>query len=192
MDMYLHVRVLFSMILGLGVSWLLTGVARIVQHPKEYKFYWVHLLWSFFLFIYLLHFWWWEYRLQGIQKWTFPLYVFIAFYAVLLFFLCVLMFPQEMQDYDSFKTYFYSRRKWIFSLMTTLFVVDLVDTLIKGHALQQELGTYHLLSYTRAALFIPLSAVAIKVSSERFHVVFAIVATLYELLLIWLVYMTVG
>ena len=37
--MYLHVRVLFSIILGLGVSRLLSGVARIVQQPKEYKVY---------------------------------------------------------------------------------------------------------------------------------------------------------
>jgi hypothetical protein len=44
MDMYLHVRVLFSIILGLGISRLLSEVARIVQHPKEYKVYWVHLL----------------------------------------------------------------------------------------------------------------------------------------------------
>jgi hypothetical protein len=37
MDMYLRVRVLFTIILGLGVSRLLGAVARIVQHPKEYK-----------------------------------------------------------------------------------------------------------------------------------------------------------
>jgi hypothetical protein len=47
--MYLHVRVLFTIILGLGVSRLLTGVARIVQHPKEYNVYWVHLLWALFV-----------------------------------------------------------------------------------------------------------------------------------------------
>jgi hypothetical protein len=34
MDMYLHIRVLFTIILGLGVSRLLTGVAEIVQHPN--------------------------------------------------------------------------------------------------------------------------------------------------------------
>jgi hypothetical protein len=43
MDTYLHIRVLFSMILGLGMSRLLGGVARIVQHPRQYKVYWVHL-----------------------------------------------------------------------------------------------------------------------------------------------------
>jgi hypothetical protein len=46
MDVYLHGRVLFSIILGLGIFRLLTGVAKMVQHPKEYKVYCVHLLWG--------------------------------------------------------------------------------------------------------------------------------------------------
>ena len=37
MDLYSHVRVLFSIILGLGVSHILRGVARIVQHPKAQR-----------------------------------------------------------------------------------------------------------------------------------------------------------
>jgi len=187
--MYLHVRVLFSMILGLGVARLLSGVARIVQHPREYKVYWVHLLWAVFLFLYLIHFWWREYRLQVVQQWTFPLYFFIAIYAVLLFLLCVLLFPEEMADYDGFKAYFYSRRRWIFSLMTILFVADFADTLIKGSAYLQSLGPIY---YIRAALYILLSAVAIKIANERFHATFAIFATAYEILLIFKDYMTVG
>jgi hypothetical protein len=102
MDIYMHARVLFTIILGLGVSRLLSGVARIVQHPKEYKVYWVHLVWSLFVFLYLIHFWWWEYRLQVIQQWTFPLYFFISMYAVIQYLLCVLLFPEEMADYNSF------------------------------------------------------------------------------------------
>ena len=189
MDMYLHVRVLFSMILGLGVSRMLTGVARIVQHPKEYKVYWVHLMWALFLFLYLIHFWWWEYRLQDIRQWTFPLYFFIAIYAVLLFLLCVLLFPEEMADYDGFKAYFYSRRQWIFSLMTVLFLADLADTLIKGSDYLHALGPLY---YVRIGLQIALSAAAIKISNERFHAGFAVLATGYEIVLILKDYMTVG
>jgi hypothetical protein len=110
MDIYMHARVLFTIILGLGVSRLLSGVGM-VQHPKEYKVYWVHLLWSLFVFLYLIHFWWWEYRLQVIPQWTFPLYFFISMYAVIQYLLCVLLFPEEMADYNGFKEYFYSRRQ---------------------------------------------------------------------------------
>jgi hypothetical protein len=189
MDMYQHVRVLFTIILGLGVSRLLSGLARIVQHPREYKVYWVHLLWALFLFLYLLLFWWWEFRLQAVQQWTFPLYFFIAIYAVLQYLLCVLLFPEEMGDYDSFKEYFYSRRQWIFSLMTVLFMADIADTLVKGGAYLHALGPVY---YARTGSCILLSAASIKVKDERFHAGFAIYATAYEIALIFKYYMTIG
>jgi hypothetical protein len=189
MDMYLHIRVLFTIILGLGVSRLLSGVARIVQHPKEYKVYWVHLLWALFVFLYLIHFWWWEYRLQTVQQWTFPLYFFISMYAVVQYLLCVLLFPEEMADYKSFKEYFYSRRQWIFSLMATLFIADIADTLVKGRAYLHALGPVY---YTRTALCFFLSLAAIKIEDERFHAGFAILATAFEITLILKLYMTIG
>lgn len=189
MDMYLHVRVLFSIILGLGISRLLTGVARIVQHPKQYRVYWVLLLWAGFVFLYLINFWWWEYRLATIQRWTFPLYFFIAIYAVLLFLLCVLLFPDEMADYDGFKAYCYSRRQWIFGVMTVVFVADIADTLIKGGGYLRALGPPY---YVRAVLSILLCAAAIKIKDQRFHAAFAIFATAFEIALVFRSYMTIG
>jgi hypothetical protein len=164
-------------------------VARIVQHPKQYKVYWIHLLWALFLFLYLIHLWWWEYRLQTVQVWTFPLYFFIAMYAVLQFLLCVLLFPEDMADYSSFKEYFYSRRQWIFSLMTILFLADIADTMIKGPAYVHSLGVAYLV---RVVSFIGLSIAAIKVKDERFHAAFAIYATAFEIALILKYYMTIN
>ena len=79
-----------------------SGLARIVQHPKEYRVYWVHLVWSLFLFLYLIHFWGWEFRLRQVMEWTFPRYFFVALYATLLYMLCTLLFPEEMGDYKGF------------------------------------------------------------------------------------------
>jgi hypothetical protein len=93
MDLYSHIKVLFSILLGLGVSHILRGLARIVQHPKQYRVYWVHLVWSLFLFLYLIHFWWWEFRLRQVA-WTFPVYFFIALYATLIYVLCTLLFSR--------------------------------------------------------------------------------------------------
>jgi hypothetical protein len=45
-----------------------------------------------FLLLYLIHFWWWEFRLQAVQRWTFPLYFFISMYAVIQYLVCVLLF----------------------------------------------------------------------------------------------------
>ena len=40
-DAYGQVRVLFSIILGLGISQILSA-SRVLKHGKEYRFYWVY------------------------------------------------------------------------------------------------------------------------------------------------------
>jgi hypothetical protein len=188
MDAYLHVRVLLSMILGLGVGHLLRGVSRIVQHPRKYKIYWVHLVWTLFLFLYLIHFWWWEFYLQKVLQWTFPLYFFIAIYATLLYLLCSLFYPDEMSEYDGYRHFFYSRRQWIFTLMTLLFIADVIDTLIKGRDYRSHLG---LLYEIRTGVYLLLSVAAIKIRNPRFHAVFAVLAVAMEVVLIFELYLTI-
>ncbi len=188
MDVYLHVRVLLSMILGLGVAHLLRGVARIVQHPRKYKIYWAHLVWTLFLFLYLIHFWWWEFYLQKVPQWTFPLYFFLAIYATILYLLCSLFFPDEMTEYDGYRGYFYSRRQWIFTLMVLLFISDLVDTFIKGREYRAHLGCFY---PARTAAYLMLSLLAIKVRSPRFHAFFAVFAVVTEVLIIFKLYLTI-
>jgi len=187
MDMYLHVRVVFAMIAGLGVTHLLRGIARIVEHPGKNKAYWVHLVWVFFRFLYLIHFWWWEFQLENVPQWTFPLYLFVAVYAVLLYLLCALLFPEEMSDYNGFDSYFYSHRKWIFAVQAALFAVDVLDTVIKGTSYLHTLG---ILYYVRTVAYIVLSLVAIKTTNRKFHATFAVLGTAYEIVFIFMLYRT--
>jgi hypothetical protein len=62
LDLYQHVRVVVSILLGFSLTHLLKGVARIVQHPGRERVYWVDLVWTWFMFFYLITFWWWEFR----------------------------------------------------------------------------------------------------------------------------------
>jgi hypothetical protein len=176
------------MILGLGVGHLLRGVSRIVQHPRKYKIYWVHLVWTLFLFLYLIHFWWWEFYLQKVSQWTFPLYFFIALYATLLFLLCSLFFPDEMGEYDGYRGYYYSRRQWIFTLMTILFIADIIDTFIKGAEYRSRLGVFY---EVRTGTYILLSVLAIKIRNPRFHAAFAVFALAVEAVNILKLYLTI-
>ncbi len=189
MDIYLHVKVLLGMILGLAVGHLLRGVALIVQHPKKNRAYWVHGMWTLFLFIYLLHFWWWEFSLSKVNHWTFPVYFFIAVYATLVYLLCTVLVPDDLQGYGGFQDYFYSRKAWFFALLAVLFVADTVDTMIKGRAYLHSLGWAYDI---RTAAYFVLSLVAIKIRNTRFHAAFATFAVVYEVLYIWKLYLTIG
>jgi hypothetical protein len=94
-----------------------------------------------------------------------------------------------MTEYASFKDYFYSRRGWFFSLMMLLFVADFVDTLLKGGAYLHTLGPVY---DVRMGSYIALSAVAMKVRNEAFHVSFAIFALVFEVILILKFYLIVA
>jgi hypothetical protein len=63
-DVFPHIRIVMGMVIGLGVTRLLSGVARIVQHPGQYRLYPVHLAWVASMLLLLVHFWWWEFILR--------------------------------------------------------------------------------------------------------------------------------
>jgi hypothetical protein len=70
-DLYQHVRVVISIIVGLCITTLLSGFARFVQHPKREKVSILHLGWAASLLLSIIHFWWWEFRLALVPQWTF-------------------------------------------------------------------------------------------------------------------------
>ncbi|MGK6342465.1 hypothetical protein ACMGDK_09515 [Chryseobacterium sp. DT-3] len=133
MDFFNHIKTVISIILGLGIGSLLNGTVKFVQHPGRTRPYWVHLLCVFYIFLQMIHFWWWEYHLREVTVWTFTEYALIITYILLYFTLCQLLYPTDVKDYaDSYKEYFFSRKKWIFLGLIFIFCIDILDTLVKG------------------------------------------------------------
>ncbi len=176
-DLFLHVRVLMGMIVGLGLTHLLRGVARIIEHPRRLQVYWVHLLWVLSMFLYLLHFWWWEFRLEQLQHWSFNRYFFIAIYALLLYLACALLLPERLDDYRDYREYFYSRRRWLFATLALVYLVDLGDTWLKGDAYLRSFGTEYLV---RNASYVVACVLAATVRSPVYHAAFVVAGLVYQ------------
>ena len=178
-NQYLHVRVLLGMVVGLGLTHLLRHFARIIDRPAQTRprLDWVHLLWAVSMFLYLLHFWWWEFRLGTAVHWTFMLYLFVTLYALLLYLLCAIVFPDNLEGHAGYGAYFMSRRQWFFGLLGLAYAVDLADTWIKGHAYFAGFGPELV---WRSATYVVLCAVAMATRSRRFHAVFVIASLAYQ------------
>lgn len=141
MGLFEYISVLTSIIIGLGIAHLLRGLASLVQHPGRDRIYWVHLLWVAFMFFNMVFFWWWEFSLTTLEVWYFQDYLFVIVYAVILYLMCALLFPSDLDDYSGFEDYFLSRRRWFFGLLVTSFLLDLYDTWLKGAEHFNTLGT---------------------------------------------------
>jgi hypothetical protein len=188
-DIFLHIRVVMGMVIGLGLTRLLSGLARIVQHPNQYRLYGVHLAWVASILLALVHFWWWEFGLYQVEIWTFGTYAFIVSYAIVLFLLCALLFPDSMQDYASYEDYFYARRAWFFGLLAATYLLDVADTLVKGEAHFARFATEYLI---RTPILVVLCVVAARTASKRFHTAFVIAMLAYQLSWIFRLFDTLG
>jgi hypothetical protein len=166
MEFFNYVMVLASVIVGLAVAHLLTGVARMVQQKERAKLYWVHLLWIALMFHNALFWWWWEFGLTSIHQWTFELYVFVLYFAVLLYLICAILVPASLGGYADYRAYFFSRRRWLFGLLLVFSLFDFVDSAAKGWAHLAALGwPYFTTVVVRSALLVA----AMKSRNEKLH-----------------------
>lgn len=182
MTQFEYIAVLVSVIAGLGVVHLLSGVARFISTKGEWTPYWVHLLWTWNLFHFIVFFWWFVWRWSQISEWQLLLFLFILVYAVVVYLLCAVLFPPGEEKTDFREIYFQNRRSF-FGLWIVLISLDILDTRIKmSHGLT-GFGAFHVVVWS--ALIIG-SLIASRSSSHRIHaawaVLFFVIMSVFEYL----------
>lgn len=139
MEAFEYVMVLVSIIIGLAIAHVLAAVGsavhRIRGHGPPVRLGPTYLLWVGFTFIWLVSFWWWEFKFQDLGlQWSFGLYLFVVGYAIWLFLLTVILVPSQMEGVgDSFE-YFMEMRRWFFGALLVAVAIDTIDSFLKGTA----------------------------------------------------------
>lgn len=145
MEAFGHLRMLVSLILGLGITRVLAGLSRRIQTPGRTEGMLAQTVWAFVILLNAVHFWWWEFGLRRVGDWHFGIFVFVLTYASLHFLMATLIFPDTATDHEGSESFFLRRRHWFFGLFALSFAFDLFDTLLKGQAYLQALGPEYLL-----------------------------------------------
>ena len=139
MSEFEYVMVLVSIVVALAIAHLLTalaaGVHRFRGHGEPIKFGAVFLLWVGFVLIWLVSFWWWEFKLQEVlTEWSYGMYLFVLGYSIILFMISHILVPHRMQGVTDSYAYFMEGRKWFFGALLFLIAFDIADTFLKGSA----------------------------------------------------------
>lgn len=188
-EIYLHVRVIISVVLGLGLTRMLSGIARFVEHPGRNRLSTLHLLWVATILISAIHFWWWEFALQQVPEWRFELFLFVLCYAFLFYLLASLLFPADLEGYQGYEDYFLSHRRWFFGLFAATFLFDWIDTAIKGPERMAMLGPEYLVKIVVCLL---LCVAAGWTRDRRFQLIFATAYLAYNTSWIFRIYDRIG
>jgi hypothetical protein len=125
MTAFEYITVLISIILGMGITQIVTGIADMVTQWKRIKLYWPHLLWIGFVFFLHIQDWWETFNLQQFTSWKLSTFLFVILYPINLFILARMLFPfGQNVDVDFKAFYFESYRKFfVWVIILSLFAI---------------------------------------------------------------------
>jgi hypothetical protein len=173
-QVYLHIRVVLAIVLGLGITKLLNGIALLIERRDSWSP--LHVSWVLWALISVVTFWWWEFRLSSLPVWTFASYLFVITYCSLYFVLSALLFPDDVEKYGGYEEYLIERRHWFFGLIVVITLLDLIDTSLKGAGRWEALGIAYPI---KTAVMLVVAGMGMILVNKRAHLVLALVALIY-------------
>ena len=134
MDAFSYLSVLLSIIIGLGLTQLLTAVGRIVRHRDRVRFDWLPLLWAAVLLVVFVQVWWSMFGLRGHTDWTFLEFLIVLTQTATLYLMAAVALPEQPEDSGVDLAQHYDRQhRWFFGLfLATLIVSVAKDRIING------------------------------------------------------------
>ena len=132
MDLFEFLMVLVSIIIGLGIAEILTGIARIIRCRASIKGYWVHSVATTAIFFALVQQWWEVWELRVAPDWTFHGLLMMLTGPVGLFLIAHLLFPEPMQGANVREYYYGAMRPVWWLAAVTVVLATLFRPLIFG------------------------------------------------------------
>tara|TARA_B100000745_G_scaffold277876_1_gene208540 strand:- start:427 stop:990 length:564 start_codon:yes stop_codon:yes gene_type:complete len=118
MSAFEFVAVLFSVIVGLAISHLLSAASELIEIHVRVKTYWVNNIWMVTVFIWAIFSWWGMWELNNLEYWNYPSFFLVVVNLSGIYFMTTLVLPQptESGEIDLKKHYFLVHR--IFFIIT--------------------------------------------------------------------------
>lgn len=165
MSSFEFLSVLISVVIGLGIANLLTGIGRLLHGRMQFRLSSIHLAWTLFVFLYMVIYWWTVvFGWQSWENWNILLFLFVLAYGVLLYLLSVILYPPEITEDWDIDSHFFAMRRWFFGFFAAMIVLEIVDSYLKAH-LDQFAAPYWVLMTS----WLALAVVGWISSSRRIH-----------------------
>lgn len=164
-----YVSILVSIILGLGITQLLTALGHMLHHHKIVKLYWPHTIWIGFILFLHIQDWFVTYQLRQKTEWKLTEVLFVLLYPIVLYIITKIILPEKgKKQIQALETYYYLKSPIFFSLLSIAILLSILfNIFLLGNTL---------LSQSILILFL-LTAAYLGLSSNRhprIHQLFAI------------------
>jgi len=107
MSLFEFLMILLSIIVGLGLAEILTGVGRIFREGRQSEFSWIHSALVAAVFFGLLQTFWESWSLRSIEEWTFPAMLLMLSSPILLMTIAHILFPTQV-EHENLREYYFT------------------------------------------------------------------------------------
>jgi len=177
MSTFEFVSVLMSIVVGLGITRLLSAASSLIERRDEIRLDSVSLIWAVNVFQYLVIYWWvvvgnW----RTLTTWSFPGFLSLFFYGVVLYFCAALILPVDPEAGLDLGSRFESIRRPFFIMWLFVVGAEVLDSFLKGaDYVLTELGPGW---FVVNGISASLALAALRVSNRRLNEVFAVIVFL--------------
>ena len=177
-----YVTILVSIILGLGITKILSSLAELLYDFKKVRFFWVHTIWVILILYIHVQEWFILYELKVYPAWKLPIFLFILLYPITLFLAASMLFPVIGRNENvDLKTFFCSNYKPLYFLFLICIVLSLAFNLwLLDLAFKQQIFLIVLLLITSFLLIQKKISIRTHQAYAVFLLFFAIVSIVVE------------
>lgn len=169
MDSFSYLSVFISLILGLGVTHLLTGAASLIRSRGAFKLWWPTPLWMATTFLIQVQTWWAMFTLRTIERWTFAAFLIVLFQPVAIFMMAALIVPRVTSTGTvDLRVDYFREFRWFFSALLLALGASLTKNLILTGSLPEP---RNLVAHV---VFIGIAVSALASRSPRVHLTLAL------------------
>jgi hypothetical protein len=132
-DAFGYLSVLLSIILGLGLTQLLTALGRLIRHRERVRAHWLPLLWAALLLLIYVQVWWSMYGLRLRTEWTFLAFCTVLAQTATLYVMAAVALPEEVDEAGlDLGEYFARHHRWFFGFFLATLCVSVAKDVILG------------------------------------------------------------
>jgi hypothetical protein len=136
MSSFEFIAALMSIIIGLGVTNLLSGAGRAFYRRKENPLDEVHLVLTIATLVLLVLQWWVTFRWNTEVNWTFDKFLVLIAWTVALYLLTVFLYPPDLSEAEEHQGRFERNRAGYYSAFIAMCFLDIAQTAIHGQLFQ--------------------------------------------------------
>jgi hypothetical protein len=169
MDSFSYLSVFISLILGLGVTHLLTGAAALIRSRRELKLWWPTPLWMATTFLIQVQSWWAMFTLRTVEHWSFAAFLTVLLQPVAIFMMAALIVPRTESGTIDLKGAYFGECRWFFSALLFALGASLAKNLVLTGSLPEPRNL------AAHIVFIGIAVGALASRSARVHLTLALV-----------------